>query len=507
MQILSKRSDRISGVKSQKSFIQTISLKRDIFFLYFMLKTQSRRYCVPFNCSQATLLKYDPNLPEPSKPSLARRIEHLDEIKSDGRYKYHVNGDNTVEIENTHCLDCGRRLVYNGFNNRIIILDRNIGKLHLKHHRKRCPLCGEIKPDYSTLAPKYGNYHENYKRMARQMYLSTIVPAKIRDVFRICFDIKIAHSTIVRWLNEPMEPLRDLVTSTPVPFSGYLGYDEIHLLVGGIRMYQITIVDLHTKFILNAWIVRKISKNVAKEALRECRFEQQPKFIIRGIVKDMTAIFGKLFHKRPYNKIKLQDCKMHVKWNISEYIKAYLGIFRQSTKPVPREWKWLEELYFNVIDSHNEADWHINMIILDSKVEKLPKKKKRHLTNAIRQLHSRKEKILAYNTNHRLDGSNYLVESQNWHFERYRPFKRNMMTIAGAQRVADYCRFEYNLRQFPKIFSNLSEQFDEISYLLANYEYDPKVNGRRISLCARERHYTKWFGEYTQVWNNYFAKI
>jgi hypothetical protein len=114
-----------------------------------------------------------------------------------------------------------------------VILDEGLGRYEFKLHRKSCKNCGEIRPDYSKLAPKYGNYHENYKRRARQHYMEGLMPSQIKRTFRIDFGMDISESSIVNWIKIVAEPLRKMLKVTPVPSSGYWGYDEIHLRVGG----------------------------------------------------------------------------------------------------------------------------------------------------------------------------------------------------------------------------------------------------------------------------------
>ena len=114
-------------------------------------------------------------------------------------------------------------------NIKVAILDEGLGRHEFRLHRKRCDACGEIKPDYSKLAPKYGNYHENYKRRARQDYKEGLNLAQIKTAFKIDFGINISKSSIVNRVNETAEPLREMLCETPVPSSGYWGYDEIHM--------------------------------------------------------------------------------------------------------------------------------------------------------------------------------------------------------------------------------------------------------------------------------------
>ena len=141
----------------------------------------------PIKIVQSTLIKFDPSLPEPTKTDLAREHEKRKEIKNDRRYHIHLSNNNNVEIEETHCLDCGSRLVKNGFNNRITIRANGIGRTDLRVNRRRCPNCGEIRPDYSRLYTKNCRYHENFPRKARQYYKEGFLPSQVGSIFKIDF--------------------------------------------------------------------------------------------------------------------------------------------------------------------------------------------------------------------------------------------------------------------------------------------------------------------------------
>ena len=122
----------------------------------------------PIKIEQSTLNKFFPSLPKPKNHSLMERLKERSAFFQDKRYTLRMKRDGTIKIREEYCLDCRKRLLKNGYNHRIAILDNGLGKHEFRIHRKRCPYCGEIKPDYSKLAPKFGNYHENYKKRTRQ---------------------------------------------------------------------------------------------------------------------------------------------------------------------------------------------------------------------------------------------------------------------------------------------------------------------------------------------------
>ena len=81
--------------------------------------------------------------------------------------------------------------------------------------------------------------------------------------------MKIALTTIVNWIGEVAEPLRETLKETPVPSSGYWGYDEIHLRISKERMYAIDTVDVNTRFIPVAKISRHMGRNEGRKVLME----------------------------------------------------------------------------------------------------------------------------------------------------------------------------------------------------------------------------------------------
>ena len=115
----------------------------------------------------------------------------------------------------------------------------------------------------------------------------------------------ISESSIVNWISIAAEPLREVLKETSVPSSGYWGYDEIHLRVGGEKMYAIDTVDLNTRFIPVAKISPKMGRKAGRVVLMEGR--KKATLRINGLTKDCTANLGGLL--KPvvlsilYNKI------------------------------------------------------------------------------------------------------------------------------------------------------------------------------------------------------------
>ncbi|MBN1217249.1 MAG: hypothetical protein JXA99_17645 [Candidatus Lokiarchaeota archaeon] len=355
---------------------------------------------------QTSLIKYFPLL---NISKIKRNQKKKDKCNNKLLYSLDIGRDNIVRIKETHCLDCGARLVKNGHNKRLIIRDNGKGKLKILIQRKRCPQCGEIHPDYSDIFPRFANYHENYKRRARQHYMEGLMPSQIRRVFKIDFGITISKTTIVNWINEVAESLREMLQETPIPSSGHWGYDEIHMRMKGKKIYTLDTVDVVTKFIPGALISESMGRKAGHSLFREARCHNFLK--INSIVKDCTTNLGGLFQTRSFNHIVQQNCLTHVKWMISKHVKAFCGLSTQSRKPIPEQWRWLLKRFYKVIDSKNETDAYIQLEIIRGTVIRLKGKKITHLQTALKNLKGWFPKIIPYQRNPSIPKTNNLLES------------------------------------------------------------------------------------------------
>lgn len=417
-------------------------------------------------------------------------------------YTLILEPNNDLIIKETRCFKCGSRLVKNGWNNRILILKNRRGKKKIRLRRKRCPECGEIKPDLSTIAPKNGIYHEKFKRMARQHYMEGLKPSQIKRVFKIDFNIDISHTSIVNWINEAAEPLRAMLKETPVPSSGYWGYDEIHMRISGERMYTLDAVDVVTKFIPAAKISESMGRQAGQHFFKEARCHNE--LWIKSIVKDCTTNLGALLRTNSFKHIIQQNCLTHVKWMISKHVKTFAGLSTQSRKSVPKEWQWLLKRFYNVLDSKNETDAYIQLAILRDIVIKLTGKRIKHLYTALRQIISWFPKIIAHQRNPFIPTTNNLLESYHKKLTYYPSFKRNMMTPVGAQRVLDYRVFRHNLERFPIHIRDLRAKYMRWRGLVQNNREDRILCGQGNHYASQFKKLDKWHANYQQVWNDFF---
>ena len=470
-----------------------------------MSVTKLRENLAPIKIEQPTLNKFFPNLPEPKDHSLLAELERREALSNSNRYTIRMKRNGTIYIKETHCLTCGSRLLKNGYNSRIAILDKGLGRHKFRIQRKRCSRCGEIQPDYSKIAPKYGNYHENYKRRARQHYMEGLMPSQIRRVFKIDFNIEISLTGIVNWIKKVAEPLRKTLQETPVPSSGYWGYDEIHLRISKERMYAIDTVDVNTQFVP----VAKISPNMGRKEGREVLMEGRrgKNLWINGIMKDCTTNLGGLFRTRSFKHIIQQNCLTHVKWIVSKHVKAFAGLSKQSRKPVPKKWRWLLKRFYDLIDSKDEADAYFKLEIIRSTVERLKGKKIRELHIALKQLESWFPKIIAHQRNPFIPTTNNLLEGFHKKYTYYPSFKRSMMTPEGAQRILDYRVFRHNFGRFPEYIQEYRVKHEKWKALLQESKKNAFLRGQGMHFKHKFRKLELWYGNYQELWNQYFAII
>ena len=100
---------------------------------------KSRKRSTPIKVEQTTLNKFFPDFSAPQINGLTSDEKSVISHFKESPYSLRMKRDGTIYIKETHCFDCGRRLVKNGHNPRIAILDKDLGRREFRLHRKRCP--------------------------------------------------------------------------------------------------------------------------------------------------------------------------------------------------------------------------------------------------------------------------------------------------------------------------------------------------------------------------------
>lgn len=164
------------------------------------------------------------------------------------------------------------------------------------------------------------------------------------------------------------------------------------------------------------------------------------------------------------------------------HVKAFAGLSKHSKKPVPKKWRWLIKRYYNLIDSKDETDAYIKLEILRSTVERLNGKKLKELHIALKQLESWLPKIITHQQNPNIPTTNNLLEGFHKKYTYYPSFKRNMMTLEGAQRVLDYRVFRHNFGKFPEYLDMFQTKYKEFKIILTEIPDKRVMAGDRKSV-------------------------
>ncbi len=459
----------------------------------------------PIPILQATLNKYFPTLPpvNTSYPAPHRQRSGRDPA---GQKWYTIAeiAPGLIGILERHCLSCGRHLHRNGSNPRQVIQDLGLGRKAYRVLRKRCPCCGEIKPDYSTLWPRFGHYHENYRRRARQHYLQGLPPGRARKALVVDFGVAVGRSTLARWVDQPGGALREVVAATPVPTSGIWHYDEIFLKVKGERAYAIVLLDAVTGFNVGTSVGLSMGKSAGRAALLSARRNAHhgPAVPLRALVMDGTTNLGKELHTRYFKSVTVGRCKTHFKWQASAAVKHYAGLPKESRKPLPPEYHPLRKQFYRVLDAGSEGEAYVALEALRATVMRLRSKV---LLVALKQVENSLPKILAHLRIPDLPATNNGVENFNQELEYFPTFKRRQMTLAGAQRVADYRTFGHNFGRFAGHVARLRKQRAAFKALVADNPSDLNFRGMGNYFAWEFKNLDLWHGEYLAFWNKYLA--
>lgn len=448
---------------------------------------------------QTSLIKFLPKLRSRKKSVLS---SNKAKVKAQKEYTLKMGCDLVLRIQETHCLACGSRLFKNGHNNRLVIRDKWCGESKFRVQRKRCPKCGEIKPDYSQYGPKFKKHHDNFAQRARQHYMNGLMPSQIKDAFKIDFGVEISKTTIVNWINEVALPLRAVLKETPVPFSGYWNYDEIHMLIGGEKLYTLDTIDCVTRFVPATVISESMGRDAGRRLFQEARRNKQ--LSMAGLVKDCTTNLGDLMKTRSYKHLKQQNCLTHVKWATCKHVKAFAGLAKQSKKPVPPEWQWLLKRFYAVIDAKYETAAYVTLEILRDMIVRCEGKKIKELLTALKQIEGWLPKIIAHQRDSNLASTNNLIEGQYKKYKYYPSFKRNMMTPEGAQRVLDNRVYKHNFEGFPAYIESVESKYKEYRADLTKFPRDPSLKGQGRHFTSKLSKLKRWFGSYNQLWTQYF---
>ena len=80
-----------------------------------------------------------------------------------------------------------------------------------------------------------------------------------------------------------------------------------------------------------------------------------------------------------------------------------------------------------------------------------------------------------------------------------------MMTPEGAQRVLDYRVFRHNFGKFPEHIGVMQTKYEEFRIILTELPNFLLMAGHGHYFKSEFKKLDKWYGNYQQLWNEYFA--
>ena len=80
-----------------------------------------------------------------------------------------------------------------------------------------------------------------------------------------------------------------------------------------------------------------------------------------------------------------------------------------------------------------------------------------------------------------------------------------MMTPDGAQRVLDYRVFRHNFSKFLEHFKLVEVKYEKYRLLIKETSNHLTLRGAGMHFKHKFKKLDMWYGNYQQLWNDYFA--
>ncbi|MHA1998197.1 MAG: DUF6431 domain-containing protein [Promethearchaeota archaeon] len=409
-----------------------------------------------------------------------------------------LHPDGTVEVAEKHCKCCGAGLIYNGYNDRVPVLDNGKGKKKFRVHRKRCPTCGEVSPTLNEFITPGSHYHENYKRRARQHFMNGMNPRQICEAMEIDFQIKFPSTTIRSWIVEMRIPLRKLMSSTQLPTSGHWQHDETYLSIRGKEHYALVTMDAETGFALAVTDSPRNTKNSTIAHFRAIKRGTRMK--IKSITADGTIKFGSMFRLRLFKHAIRTQCLMHFKWRVGRKVKRLAGLGESSRKKLPRAYWTLRWLFYRVLDSHDETHAYIALERLRPSIEKANKP---YLTRLFNDIEGKLPAIISWQRKPSIPTTNNRVENFHQQLQRHSSFEGRCRTEFAAQFIMDIRTFKFNFQRYKAYISKLDTMKSTFEQYKQEEPRDPGLSGGHAWFYFEKRRVMKGYGKYVEFWGKY----
>ena len=224
--------------------------------------------------------------------------------------------------ENPVCPVCGAKLNKNGLTEFKLNKNLIIYKQKYSCSSKKCNHY-EI-ADTSKYIPKYGNY--TFKIRERGTYYNAITYSSygiLSEYVNHDYGTQISRQSIYNYHDENVDSyimeeerkLEQLIENENIGFSGYYNYDEEFIKTSGDVHVRMTIVDAHTKRIVNEQLKPKdkFSNKAITDFFEESLLDKE----LNTIITDGYSAYPDIISKMGANH---QNCVFHVMQILMKYL-------------------------------------------------------------------------------------------------------------------------------------------------------------------------------------------
>ena len=404
-----------------------------------------------------------------------------------------------IRLKKEVCRHHNVPLTKNGINERTTYTSEGRSYKNLQLQRYRCEKCGEYKPNYGGFIPDYANYQEEVKVKARHYLYLGNTPGEVRDLFRVNGTCIPSESSIRNWVNEAAEPIRDVVTNTKLPVSGYFGFDEIHTRTNGERTYVLSLVDLWDDFYVNAEFSPGRDTGNIKQFFSSSKRQGKIKF--RGLVLDGSNTYGGIFKSWRFSYIKIQRCQTHFKKNLNEAIYEAAGLGMKVKEDLPEPYDEIKKSLFAVFNRSTlyRAVWQLLMAEI-----KFYGKVSEDVDTIIDHFYTLFPNLFRYKEDTRLKPTNNATERMNLDLERYPSLKSRMKTGDGVNLIVKGIVFLHNYEAFQRYILKKEGIILKLNQNITDFPEDKELISLKQGLKIHLSWVRKDYGKYKEVYLRYF---
>nr|MDO8117739.1 hypothetical protein [Candidatus Sigynarchaeota archaeon] len=345
-------------------------------------------------------------------------------------------------------------------------------------------------------------YAENWRRRARQLVADGHTPPDVVRIFKKCFGCSPSETLIRGWVAEAADAAGIVVREGDVPTSGYYGYDEIHANLRGNKVYILTSIDLHTKFLPAIGYALDLSDMALEDFFLD--IHGKPSSAINGLVLDGLQGYDRVLKSPIFDGISIQLCQTHFKKNLTEKIYDAAGLGHKLKQPLPEPYDQVKKLLFAPFNRTSQVKAEFTLayadLCVDGKVSKA-------VDRILKNYHKKFDLVFQHLNCPALDATNNKVEQLNHKLERYPTLKTGMQTGKGMKRIADMIAFMINHDQFLVYNETLNARLSRLNDRVAKDPTDSDAIKEIENLGRYMSTVAGWQAKYDDIFNRYFRII